>query len=306
MAHLLRTIERERWLALIAIAWGLASFLAWLGAWRWSAASFHNEAALTVLALSALALGVCLRLIPTSVTHQFGLQTGFAARENDTSLERDLLWLGVWTAQLNALGVISVIAPSLLSILPALAVTALVEGWLLRQAPFTLTGLVSPPATEQTIACHPDSVDDTSDEPSAWLRRSIEGQSPEGDRYLSGWVRFELAAGQKSAHLVVGFSPTFMVAPEIELDEEGDDAEQSAFETTGLKRQARDADDDDRESDAMVSACAVEVEHATAAGMRVTIKRRTAALPYRGKLLWHAAPPPMQPTTPAALLGRLP
>ena len=317
MPHFPRTFGRERLIAWLAVGWGSTTFLAWCLAWSWGVPSFHNDAALTFVALSALAISVALRLCPSALNQPLVFQPdasaplavgeGYTAKHNAVSVDGDLIWLGASAGLLNTFGLLSLMAPSLLALLPAIALTAMAEAWLRGGAsPLGATGdrKAVERAAEERVSDR-DANSEQCVETSDWLRNSVESRSPEGVRALSGWVRFELAAGQKSTHVVIGFSPTFMAVPEIELDEEADEFGAEVTEATTGQGKATEENGTSDESTFVDSACEAHVEHATAAGMRVAIKRRHLALPYRGKLLWHAAPV-LPPETPTELLGRLP
>lgn len=184
-------------------------------------------------------------------------------------------WLCAWGGQANALGGIAMLCPNLASLLPALIVSGTIEYLLWSRSPLARNraGLHAPDATAaHTTALSsmlaplevPPSESATAElESEPWIRSTQEGQTETGQRYLTGWVRFELSPDQKVATLTVGFSPAFAHAPDVELDQEMDTEE---------------------------AHCQPQLEHVTPAGMRVAIKRTTTGVPLAGKLLWHASP----------------
>lgn len=276
--------------ASLAIAWAAATFLAWCLVWQWPPAASEDAAGLTAVAVGATAVSLLLRfpgLISLARTPAAGDAlyhpirsaeaelVGGAGRPLATPAMEELVWWCAWVGQINVLGIVSVLGPSFASVLPAVVVSGLVEAWLLDRAPCDwsercrrcLARLppratsveAEAPSTSADTAPASDSVGDAGPQ---WLRQSRQGLDASGQRYLEGWVQFQLEPGQKLTHLSVGFSPAFASEPEIELDQEPEDE--------GL------------------DVCEVQLELATPAGMRVIVKRGDVRSPYRGRLSWHA------------------
>ncbi len=91
------------------------------------------------------------------------------------------------------------------------------------------------------------------------LSATFYGQTEDGRSYLHGWRRYEMASGQKSLAVTVGFFPPFLAPPQCELDLEGEPE------------------------------VSCEVEHLTLAGARILLKRRQAQNPATGTVHWHCS-----------------
>ena len=273
----------RRWPVIGALFWAATTFIAWCLAWRLPLANAGEEAALTVLGLFALLVSITLRFprLNMLVNPSTALRAGQSA-SNSMLAQRELLWLGAWAGQVNVLGIIGLIGPSLASALPALLVTATVEALLVRGAPGDWARAAAQlHARLLALADVNDEHDNTRPrdvsnavlssplgevEEHAWSRNSVEGRSESGQSYLEGWVKFDLEVGQKVTTLTVGFSPTFQTIPEVELDQEIDSSDAISSES-----------------------CESRLEHVTPSGMRVAVKRSHAERACRGKLLWHAS-----------------
>lgn len=252
-----------------AVVWAAAAFLAWCAAWRLPAAGPEVGAALTVAALVTELVGMALRLKPK------GLRS---------AVESEVVWTTAWLGQINALGFIALISPSLASILPALVVTALIEAVLAQRGP---CGRIERTVGADGVHLFTDNESTSADAAvsAETMRSTEEGRSADGTRFLSGWVRFALELGQKNTHVTIGFSPPFMGVPDVELDQEADCL---AIDPRGT------GSEEEMDEDAVWSTCDLQVQHASPAGMRVAIKRSDARSAYRGKLLWHASLAPTQ------------
>ena len=266
----------RRWPAIVALLWAGSTYVAWCLAWSVPTAGLSEEASLTVLGLFSLFVSVAIRFPrlfafakPAPAVDSYWSESAASTQEI-----KELIWLGAWAGQVNMLGVTSLIAPSLASVLPAVLVTLVVEALLFRLAPRDWQQTVSKsfdgmraPSTVNADAVNSSAANDS------LMRSCVQGRSENGVTYLQGWAQFELEAGQKACTLTVVFSPAFTMVPDVDLDQELEAA--SGNGTNG-------------DTDALD--CEVRLEHVTPSGMRVVIKRSRAASSCRGKLLWYATP----------------
>lgn len=247
-----------------ACAWYVVTLGAWLASWTVEPLGETDAASLASLAIFT-------ELVSVAVRWKWFSETDAGHWESQDKSAAEIVWLCAWGGQANSLGLVAMLSPNLSSTFPGLIVTAMIEVFLFRKSPFVSKAIAPrgprPTASEvasPTSPLLPPTIEAAASEPDDqhWTRSTLEGRTEAGQRFLSGWIRFEMAADQKAATLNIGFSPAFPSPPEVELDQE--------------------VDSDD-------SHCEAILEHVTPAGMRVAIKRTAVGSPLEGKLLWHAS-----------------
>ncbi len=105
-------------------------------------------------------------------------------------------------------------------------------------------------------------------------RRMVDGVDEQGRRYLSGEIRVAMGADQRSETIVVSFSPPFAGAPEVDFD----------CETEGVD---------------------VQLVNLTPTGMRLGIRRSSAAEPTVFSLPWYAAEVELEDVSASAIDSRV-
>lgn len=211
--------------------------------------------------------------------------------------DHEVTWILCWISQLNMLGIV-LLGPGLVAATGLLLALVVNELLLLRRGPSSWNEALPIwwPAELRPTGHSPESLPfeaaldrllqerldaqfanpdadssaefEDSEEEDAGLETDFEseklsatfhGLTEDGQHYVQGWQRYEMAAGQKNASLTIGFFPPFLTVPDCELDHEGDESLQ------------------------------YEIEHITPAGARVLLKRRQADACAVGKLLWHSS-----------------
>lgn len=227
--------------------------LSWLVVWARPTLQVQDEAALTVLSLAVLCIGVGLRIA-----------AGLTPSSHDWSNE--ITWLCSYFAQANVLGFIAVAGPSSPGIIPSLLISVVVESLLFSKMPHRLRHCRfsdSPCTTEQVASITTESyslVSDSDGEEELCTRATFEESEANGQRVLRGWVRFELGPGDKTSIITIGFTPAFPSSPELELD----------CETNGEQQ------------------CEAHIEHLIPCAARVLVKRTSSQDSLHGRLSWHA------------------
>jgi hypothetical protein len=216
--------ENALWLGLTGL-WAVAGLLSWCVAAGTVSSWIATPSWLVLSASLTCAISMALRLPILSESPRTSLRDDHA------------VWLLSTVANINWIGFFILQAPGWPDALPVLLIGMLGEVWfhtiatrvgalpwlrngctaLLRQ----LSSLgadrpsrlekpepVSPGATVQEVGCVE--------------RRVVAGHDEQGRRYLSGEISVSLTADKPSDTIVVGFSPAFVGAPNVDLDCEAD------------------------------------------------------------------------------------
>lgn len=261
------------WAACTCIGWLIA---AWLNTSQASTANYL----LAGIFAQIVTLGLRWQLItgsagPGNLTENSETTSNWFSQA--AGADRELTWILCWVSLCYTLGIIQLGSGWAVALYLGLA-TAVSEILLLRFAPQEWNRVLPKwwpaefrPIQTERPTYSPDSfplspldemVEDSDTQAefeSEKLSATFHGQTDDGQPYLQGWQRYELAAGQKSSSLTIGFFPPFTTAPDCELDHEGDEEVR------------------------------YEIEHLTPAGARVILKRRSAGESASGKLLWHCS-----------------
>ncbi len=234
------------WAACTGIGWLMA--IAWAGP-DWNATTFFLAGIFAQLVTVALRwrLIITRHRQPLALDYATGSPpTGWleAAASNDHAVT----WLLCWLSHLHLIGV-TLLAAGLMAGLSLAVALLTCEFLLLRFAPGQWNELLPdgwPAAFRPSQAHNPllepwdessereddfeDDLDDLADDSefesefeAAKLSATFHGKSDDGLPYLQGWQRYELAAGQKSMIVTVGFFPPFFTVPDCQLDHEGDE-----------------------------------------------------------------------------------
>lgn len=269
------------WLA-FSVGWTVVTIVAWLVAASTSSSSISSSWGTTV-AIIAVAVGVQLRWPIFSTLPHFADDP--ASQDSSESVDH-IVWLLGCGASLNIIGYIVHRSSSITAALPAMALILLSELWMHRRLHSQRLAWIPLPAMMTKLSGFFASIwtesssegeaerelsnqirlaesfeggesDQASELDSNLLRRTVDGLSEEGQRFLSGEIRVALAANQQLETVVVSFCPAFPGPPDVELELEADDVS------------------------AQITAC-------TAAGMRVSLRRRSGLDRSTILLQWYA------------------
>jgi hypothetical protein len=82
-------------------------------------------------------------------------------------------------------------------------------------------GAASRHMVAETLPLHlpPSSVDTTDVPPNDVTQQLVRSRTANGEELLSGWLRVELVAGQRTASVHVAFCPAFAVVPKLEFEQ---------------------------------------------------------------------------------------
>jgi hypothetical protein len=251
--------ENRLWLGLSGL-WALGGLLAWFVAAGSQASWIVTSSWLVLFASLTCAVSAALRLPILS-------QSPSASVRADHTV-----WLLSSVANINWLGFFVLQAPDWPDALPVLMIWMIGEVWF-HTAATRLDAL--PWLREAWVALHKQLASLGADQPlrsevhqpvnphrllesnGCVERRVVEGHDEQGRRYLSGEICVRLTADQPSETIVVGFSPAFAGAPEVDVDCEADDVE-------------------------------VRLIHCTPTGMRIGIRALSGHEPLDLALQWFA------------------
>lgn len=258
------TFCQSLWLALASIWLATPILFGLVTVVRSGFAQHLSDSGVVVTALSVALVSSALRL-PTL--------TGTAQRHGWHF--SGVVWWLCCLSTINWLGFIGVRANHLFEFGLTLIVLILMEGYLHFRAVqtarhpwrelhpiFSTRSLNCVPETEplsrQPALDTPRDIGDREqlDEDVSLIRQSVEGIDLDGQRYLSGWVKFQLAHQQKNESIAIAFCPAIVGEIDVELE--------CQPETVVAKS-----------------------THTTAAGMRIEMRRTDGSEPISGKLYWH-------------------
>lgn len=247
--------ENAVWLC-SAATWSIGGLVAWLTAVNSPTTWIGSSSGLTLLATLAAAISIAVRLPILS------------SPPNTTQRSDHAVWLMSTFASINWLGFLMLQAPQSSDVWPLAMIILLGEGWFHATAwrynslPWLRENLFSHINSLSQIGVSSDKrplVERNRIDADGQIQRCmVDGIDEQGRRYLSGEIRIAMEAGQTAESFVVSFTPAFAGAPEVDFD----------CETEGVD---------------------VQLVNLSPAGMRLGIRRSTAAEPIDFSLPWYAA-----------------